>query len=494
MTLVDPYFQLEKKIMALDPSIPLASNTNGIDVGKLMSIAQFARQMHQEQQADQTKNALKQIFMAPDAFDPQTNQLSPNTLKRVMQVDPETGMKLQSDMLDTQMKQAQIFHSKTEAGKMSFDAMTASAGAGIDAYDAAIKAGRPEEDANHIGTISRNEAIDNSAGLISEDDKQRAKSSPFDPKTARAFAGLNKEWSGAKEKISDDVERNRHDLAMEKNAGERVQIQLQNQAPTGGENDDQALDYAAQIYREKGTLPTLGMGKAGAQFRMKVIQRAAQQAAAQGGSAATDIGTQSAIKGDTSSLTNISRIADSAEAYENTALENMKIVREKMPKGAVTVGPWLGKWIQSGRVGLGGADVPPYATALITVANEYAKVMSGSTGAQGSTVDSRREAAEMLNAAQTPEQVNSVLDVMSRDMQNKKNSYRAQRESIQERIKGAGTPSKETKDPDAKPKEAAASIATPSSKEEFDALPKGAKYRKPTDPEGAFRVKGVGGQ
>lgn len=424
--------------MGVDASIPLDVNTQGIDVGKLMSMAQFAHQIRQEQRSEQTNNALRQIMLSPDAIDPKTSSITPNALKKIMQVDPETGIKLQGQELEQQMKMAQTKHYESENGKLSFDAMTGIAGAAYDAYDQAKKTGASEADARQAGIKVRNSGVQNNGGLISDADADKLVNSPFEPDQAKAFAGLNKEWSGAKSKEGEEDERGRHDKAMEDVAGRRVDATLANQAPTPGQDSEDALNYAAQVYREKGTLPTLGMGKAGAQFRMKVIQRAAEQAKAEGGGAAQDIGTQSAIKGDTSSLTNISRIADSAEAYENTALQNMKIVREKMPAGAVSIGPWLGKWVQSGRVGVGGADVPPYAAALTTVANEYAKVMSGSTGAQGSTVDSRKEAAEMLNSAQTPEQVNAVLDVMSRDMANKKESYKGQRDEIQKRIQGAG--------------------------------------------------------
>lgn len=468
--------------MPVDAEIPLQVNTQ-LDVGKLMSMAQMAHQFRQELNADKTQNALKQVMLAPDAFDPQTNMLSPNTLKRVMQIDPATGMKLQSDMLETRMKQAQVKHYETENGKMSFDASTGIAGAAYDTYTDAKAKGASEADARQQATQVRNDGMKNSGGLLSDADIEKGTASPFDPDQAKAFAGLNKEWSDARAKSREDQERERHDEATERLGQQKVNVTIANQQPTTGQDDDQALDYAAQIYREKGTLPTLGMGKAGAAFRMKVIQRAAQQAAASGGSAATDIGTQSAIKGDTSSLTNISRIADSAEAYENTALQNMKIVREKMPAGAVNVGPWLGKWIQSGRVGAGGVDVPPYATALITVANEYAKVMSGSTGAQGSTVDSRKEAAEMLNSAQTPEQVNAVLDVMARDMANKKSSYSSQRQAIQDRIKNAGGPQESSQD---QTKQAKSNLVTVKNSSDYESLKSGTHY---LDPNGVERVK-----
>ena len=178
------------------------------------------------------------------------------------------------------------------------------------------------------------------------------------------------------------------------------------------------------------------------QSRKKIFEEVARLSGSEGGaSAGEDIARKSGVRSDATSLTNITRIANSAEAYENTAIKNMDIVTAKMPKGIATdVGPILNRWVQTGRAEFGSADVPPYATALVTVANEYAKVMSGSTGAQGSTVNSRREAAELLNRAQTTDQVLAVMDVMKQDMENKKASYRNQRKAIQDRISGAAEP------------------------------------------------------
>lgn len=227
-------------------------------------------------------------------------------------------------------------------------------------------------------------------------------------------------------------------------------------ATSGGDNvlTGDALDYAAESYRKTGKMPSLGLGSSGAagQNRSNIIKRATELAignlsgkSVSQGTLAADVSLadQLDVKSAGTALTNISRIASSAEAYENTALRNMEIVKSKMPKGEATnLGPWLDRWVQSGRSEFGDPDVPPYVTSLVTVANEYAKVMSGSTGAQGSTVDSRREAAELLNAAQTTDQVINVMDVMKQDMENKKSAYRDQASELRGRISEGDKPEK----------------------------------------------------
>lgn len=196
-------------------------------------------------------------------------------------------------------------------------------------------------------------------------------------------------------------------------------------------------DYWAGVLRQGGSLPP-GISRTAAGSRL--VQDLMSRVPSGGGQPGDLLAAEAQVKADRTSLSNLTKIADSAEAYEKTALENIKLVREKMPKGVGISGmPWLDKWVQEGRIATGDPDVPAYATALVTVANEYAKVMSGSTGAQGSTVDSRREAAELLNKAHTAGQVDGVLDIMSRDMANKQKSYRSQRGEIEQRLRSGHT-------------------------------------------------------
>jgi hypothetical protein len=184
--------------------------------------------------------------------------------------------------------------------------------------------------------------------------------------------------------------------------------------------------YAAQL-NKTGKIPPMGM-KSG--LRDRVLIAAAHQAvAASGGKdaqgAAGDVvAGQAGVKSDALALNQIKKISTASAAYENTALRNMGLVEKLMPVGAATdLGPYLNSWVQSGRVETGDKAAPAYITSVLTVANEYAKVMSGATGAAGSTVDSRREAAEMISANHTRDQLRNVFKVMRADMMNKVRSY-----------------------------------------------------------------------
>jgi hypothetical protein len=143
--------------------------------------------------------------------------------------------------------------------------------------------------------------------------------------------------------------------------------------------------------------------------------------------------------------------ADAAESFEATAKKNFQLAISLAPKGVLTnLGPFINRWVQNGSSMFGDKDVPPYLAALLTGADEYAKVMSGSTGAQGSTVDSRRTAAELFSGAYNVDQIKSVVEgVAYKDMENRKASYTDALQAIRDRIKTGGADPKksETKSP-----------------------------------------------
>lgn len=163
------------------------------------------------------------------------------------------------------------------------------------------------------------------------------------------------------------------------------------------------------------------------------------------GDASDILATSAGRKADTHSLMNLQKQADAAISFEETAKKNFDLALQLAPKAVPDLGPWMNKWVQEGKTAVGGEDVPPYVAALMTGANEYAKIMSGSTGAQGSTVDSRREAMEIFSRYLNTGQIKSVIDVAQKDMDNRKTSYTERLDNIKSRIRSEGKPKEETK-------------------------------------------------
>lgn len=200
---------------------------------------------------------------------------------------------------------------------------------------------------------------------------------------------------------------------------------------------DDAIDMNARLFLLTRQMPSLGLGNKGniASARIKIQNRAAELAQEQGLSVGAVMAGQAEYKADQGSLAQLTKMSDAAISYENTALANMKTADSLMQAGQGTpLGPVVNRWLQAGKKATGDADVKALDVAIYTFAEEYAKVMSGATGAQAATDTARTAAHEKINIADSPQAIQAVMSVMRRDMENRKTELLAQREAIKTRI------------------------------------------------------------
>lgn len=216
---------------------------------------------------------------------------------------------------------------------------------------------------------------------------------------------------------------------------------------------DSDVDYWATVLNNGGSFPPgLARTAAGSDFVQKVMAKMGKSG--DPGKFISDVAT---VKADSGSLRNMTKMADAATSFERTASQNFDLAlnlakgdpESKLPEGnpargrpaAVPTdwGPFVNRWIMEGEKFFGNTDVPPYVTAMLTGANEYAKIMSGSTGAQGSTVDSRKEAAELFSPYLSKGQIDRVVAVAKADMANRKQSLYGQIDDIKGRLHSAGS-------------------------------------------------------
>jgi hypothetical protein len=196
--------------------------------------------------------------------------------------------------------------------------------------------------------------------------------------------------------------------------------------------------FWGNILRVGGHLPPgLTRTAAGSRLVQELMKEIPGQA---GGDAGAFITNAETVKADANSLRNMTKMADAATSFERTASMNFDTAL-KLAKDAVPTdwGPWLNRWVMTGETQFGDVNVPPYVTAMLTGANEYAKIMSGSTGAQGSTVDSRREAAELFSPYLSQGQIARVVAIAKTDMGNRKQSLYGQIDDIKGRLHSAGS-------------------------------------------------------
>jgi hypothetical protein len=200
----------------------------------------------------------------------------------------------------------------------------------------------------------------------------------------------------------------------------------------------EAIDYVAQQYISTGQLPPLGMGKAAAATRTKIINRAQAIEAETGATGQEAVVRHATVKAATSSLAALTKTTSMVESFENTAKKNADLMLELAPKGGgQTKMPVVNRWLQAGRKHIAGdADVANFDIALGTFADEYAKIVSGATGAQGSTDASRREAYERLSKYATQGQLQGGIATMKREMANRIDSLHEEKAALEATIRG----------------------------------------------------------
>lgn len=201
------------------------------------------------------------------------------------------------------------------------------------------------------------------------------------------------------------------------------------------------LKYAVDYLRTDRKMIPQGAGKYG-QHNRDLIQALAQEASEATGGAGGDLSTYSDIKSDQKSLGQLQKQADAVFSFEKTLKKNLEVVKSTMPEGVGTdLGPWINRWVQSGRTAFGSEKVPPYVASILVAMNEFAKITEGSTGAAGASVESRRSTHEMLNGDYSKGAVMALLDkVIYPDLENRKQGYLEQLAEIKGRIaKSAST-------------------------------------------------------
>lgn len=187
---------------------------------------------------------------------------------------------------------------------------------------------------------------------------------------------------------------------------------------------EDAIDAAAARYNLTGTLPTFGMGVSGKADKEAVLNRAAAIAKESGKTAEEQAIGQASAKTQLSALGQLRAQKAKILTFEGTAIKNADIALQESEKVDRTGSPALNRWINAGKVKIAGdVGVARLNNAMMTLANEYAKVMSSATGAGVTSDTARKEAQEMINSAQTPEQVRGVIDLMKKEMANRRKSY-----------------------------------------------------------------------
>lgn len=190
----------------------------------------------------------------------------------------------------------------------------------------------------------------------------------------------------------------------------------------------EAIESQAQAIASGGDLPALGVGKTGALLKAKILNRAAEIQKANGNTGADMVLVKEARKANSAALRQLAQRNGVMSAAKNTAVANGSLLVDAAGKGAGTTGaPVLNRWQQAYRSGVKGSpEVAQFGLAINTFANEYAKVVSGATGAAGVAEGARQEMLKHLSEASTPEQVAAIVQQAKKEMASSTNALQSQ--------------------------------------------------------------------
>lgn len=181
-----------------------------------------------------------------------------------------------------------------------------------------------------------------------------------------------------------------------------------------------ALENASWNYIQHGILPPIGRGGQGQAQRTAIMNHAADIAKASDvtpAQLATNAGQQKALQ---SSLTAYQKRADAMAGQENSFLNNLAYAQKISDSIDRTMSPAINKWLLTGEEQAGSPEVVKLKAALTPVAADYAKIMSGATGAGGTPVSTMQEAMDMIRTNLSQKQFNSVADVLRNDVHNQR--------------------------------------------------------------------------
>lgn len=184
--------------------------------------------------------------------------------------------------------------------------------------------------------------------------------------------------------------------------------------------------------------PQYPMGTSGLAYKDAFDKQLNQSMQEQGITANDFASGLASRKADTATLTKMSQLQSQIGTFEQTALKNADLALSLAPKGGAQGGvPLFNRWVQAGRQNIAGdKDVAAFNAALGTFADEYAKVVSGSTNGSGTTDAAKATAESRINGAMTYPQLQSVIGVMKQEMGNRTSAIDDNVSAVKQRLGG----------------------------------------------------------
>lgn len=200
-----------------------------------------------------------------------------------------------------------------------------------------------------------------------------------------------------------------------------------------------ALERAATDHYQFGSLPA----RLNAFERSQILNRSAQIATEAGDTAEAANIRQAANKANKTALAQVTKQEQMTSVFERDADKRLGLVLELAKKADLSGSPAINRWIRAGRSNVAGdADVNNLNSAMISLQAELAKVLSGALGNAGVSDAARAEAASIINANMSPEQLDSLAPNIRKELKFKLDSFKEQKQQLVSDMKvpGGGPP------------------------------------------------------
>ena len=212
------------------------------------------------------------------------------------------------------------------------------------------------------------------------------------------------------------------------------------QASSGMQLTPEALSALSQRFGVTGEIPGMGMGRASTEARTKVLNQWASDMQKAGQTPQDQVAAQAAYKASRQELGSLQSQRGKVMAFAATAEKNLALAGKLSEKVGRTGVPVINRWVVAGKRSIAGdPDVASFDAALRTAINEYARVTSSATGGGVTSDQARKEVENILNSAQTPQQVKAVIATLHKEIGNRKAGYDEQIQFIKDSIAGKGS-------------------------------------------------------
>lgn len=227
------------------------------------------------------------------------------------------------------------------------------------------------------------------------------------------------------QKVVDQAGREAESISVEKN---KLPIKIEQLQAGAGNIGGGGLDLAAQAYLQNQTLPGRN-----ALLNAKIMNRAAEIAKDHGMNAQAVVAARNAAAASKEALDDLTKKSANVEAFSQTAEKNMQVLEGAMKDVTDLGAPFLNTPIRTLQAKIGDAKVTAFSAAIVPVQTEIAKILN-STSATGMLTDTARSEMEhAISPGATPAQLKAALDIFRKDIHNRKDTYAAQLQDLQQK-------------------------------------------------------------